>query len=76
MKALININEADLKKLDILCVKNGWSRSEGIRKAVSLFLKNLYTNDSKEAFGILKGKKKFTNSKLKKIKEEWDESRF
>lgn len=81
MKALINFDDSQSKKLDEYCHKNGYSRTEVVRRAIDFFFSQEARTTQKsrisalnKAFGLFKDNPINADKHLNEIREEWDES--
>lgn len=77
MRAILNIDEERIKKLDELCLRLNISRAEAIRHGIDKFIKDQET-DIEKFFGMWKkkkiGNKKIDGLKLQlKLRGEWDD---
>lgn len=78
MRTIIDLPEEQLQSLAVLCEREGISRAEAIRRAVSTMLKNTEATKKDEAlkavFGMWKDREDIGDSVeyQRKLRAEWD----
>jgi hypothetical protein len=72
MRTIIEIPEEQLESLSYICDKQRISRAEAVRRAISLYLKDLSTVKNDSAFGIWKSKSIDSRVYQEKLREEWE----
>lgn len=71
MRTIIDIPQQALAQLDGLCKREGISRAEAIRRAVSIYLRQQTPADSDEAFGLWQNRKTQGREYEDALRDEW-----
>ena len=72
MRTIIDLPEAQVEALDVLCRREGISRAEAIRRAVARELRHQTPPDSAPAFGLWRGRRVDGLTAQRRLRREWD----
>jgi len=72
MRTIVDIPEEDIRKLSNLCKREGISRAEAIRRAISLFLSKHAGKSRQEMFGIWADRDLDGVEYQRDLRKEWD----
>lgn len=79
MRAIVDLPDEQLAKLQALCTREGISRAEAVRRAITLFVDQAEPPDDRESrarvFGLWKDRKDFGADSVdwqRAIRGEWD----
>ena len=72
MRTIVDIPEEQLDELKDFCEQEDISRAEAIRRAIQVFLKQVFPKEKEEAFGIWKDKTVDSLKYQKKLRDEWE----
>ncbi|TLD69524.1 ribbon-helix-helix protein, CopG family [Phragmitibacter flavus] len=72
MRTIVDLPDEQLGALSAMCAREGISRAEAIRRALSAMLVEKSARGRDEAFGAWKKKKVDSRELVDKMREEWD----
>jgi len=72
MRTIIDLPTADVDALDALCVREGISRAEAIRRAVAQHLLANRAGDAGQAFGLWRARPVDGLRYQQRVRREWD----
>jgi metal-responsive CopG/Arc/MetJ family transcriptional regulator len=71
MRTIVDIPPAQLQQLEQICRREDLSRSEAVRRAISLFVVE-YGAPAEEAFGVWKARGRDGVHSQQALRDEWD----
>lgn len=73
MRTIIDLPERNIAALEKICVKEGISRAEAIRRAVEAYLSSRRTGDEDDIFGMWRDRDIDGLEYQRRIRSEWPE---
>lgn len=71
MRTIIDLPDEQIRRLRLLCQRDGISRAEAIRRALASMLASQKSGSRAEAFGAWSGKKKDSKKMVRALRAEW-----
>ena len=75
MRTIIELPDAQLEALEVICAREGISRAEAIRRAVAEHLSRQRGADAGEAFGLWRRRRDDGLRYQQRLRREWDAPR-
>lgn len=72
MRTIVDIPEQDIERLARVCRREGISRAEAVRRAVSLYLAHEDAGRGDRAFGLWRGRKGDALGYEDGVRKEWE----
>lgn len=72
MRTIIDLQAAQLEALDAICAREGISRAEAVRRAVSRYVEAVGAGRGESAFGIWRGRAVDGLDYERRLRDEWE----